>query len=151
MDTNLTSCTTGKQCGSPCCRRGSMIIELVVSSVLLATLLVTISQVLVLLHRQTRLADRRFVAQQVLENLMEEFSSRPWNELSTAAIPELTLPEEAQAKLPHVALGGEVVDETDPTAAKRISLRLAWQDFPGADQEPLVLTTWVFRKPDTTP
>lgn len=125
-------------------RHGSMLLEVIVSAGMLGSLLVTINQTLVQLHRQTRFADRQFVARQTLENLLEEYAHRPWSELNGASLDKLTLPEWGRAKLPAARLGGEVAEESDPVPAKRITLRLGWQNAPGVKQKPCVLTTWVY-------
>ena len=122
-----------------------MILEIVVSCVVLAALLAVVGQMLVLVNHQTRLADRRFVARQELENLLEEFTAGSWEEITTSDINEMTLSETAQKKLPSARLSGEVIEQSDPMPSKRITLRLHWQDFSGSPQKPLTLTGWVFR------
>ncbi len=135
----------------PPARRGSMLLEVIVSAGMLGTLLVTINQTLVQLQRQTRFADRQFVARQTLENLLEEFTHRSWSELNGPSVDKLTLPEWAQAKLPAARLVGEVAEESDPVPAKRITLWLGWQNGPGVKQKPCALTTWVYQPLELAP
>ena len=135
----------------PPARRGSMLLEVIVSAAMLGTLLVTINQTLVQLQRQTRFADRQFVAQQTLENLLEEFTQRPWSEMTSASVDKIKLSDFTQAKLPAARLGGEVALQSDPVPAKRITLRLNWQNVPGVEQRPWSLTTWVYRQRETAP
>ena len=132
-------------------RRGSMLLEAIVSAGLLGTLFITIGQVVVLLHRQTGLADRHFVAQQTLENLLEQFTHHPWSEINSAQIEQLELPPWVVSKLPHALLRGEVTDESEPVQAKRITLRLGWRNGPEGARKPLVLTTWIYPRPEQQP
>jgi type II secretory pathway pseudopilin PulG len=125
-------------------RSGSILLELLVSAALLASLLVIVNQSFVGLRRQSRLVDRRFVAQQVLENVMEEYTQQSWDTLSTESIQKITLPELAVEKLPHCKITGIVVDESDPVLAKRIILRLLWDNHPGRPSQSIGLTSWSF-------
>ncbi len=127
-------------------RRGSMMLEVIVSAALLATLLIVINQILVRLHAHTALVDRHLVAQQTLENLLEEFSSRDWAEIESASINALKLPAVASSKLSQAVLEGEVVEEAEPVVAKRITMRLRWQSVSGIERRPLTLTTWVYQR-----
>lgn len=132
-------------------RRGFMLLEVTVSAVLLCSILVIINQAVVRLHRQTRFTDRQAIAQQALENLLEEFCHRPWSEISTAKVDVLTLPEWVSEKLPAARLIGVVALESDPTAAKRITLQLSWQNSPQVTTKPLTLTTWIYQRPEPQP
>ena len=134
-------------------RQGAMLLEAIVSAALLATLLVIINQIAVRLHAQTALIDRHYVAQQTLENLLEELTSRNWDDLHSTAINELEIPAWVRSKLPQATLIGEVIQETDPTTAKRITLRLGWQEASGTQRRPPAnttpaLTTWVYQRLD---
>jgi type II secretory pathway pseudopilin PulG len=121
-----------------------MLLELLVCAALLASLIAIVNQSFVGLQRQSRLADRRFVAQQVLENVMEEYSQQSWDTLSTESIQEITLPKLAVEKLPHCKITGKVVEEDDPVLAKRILLRLLWNDYPGQSSQSMTLASWSF-------
>jgi hypothetical protein len=143
--------STTNRCARRSPRRGSMLLEAVVSAALLGTLFVTIGQVVVLLQRQTELADRHYVAQQTLENLLEEFTHRPWSEITSARIEQLELPPWVVSKLPRALLQGEVTEEAEPVAAKRITLRLGWRNGPAGASRPLILTTWIYPSPQEQP
>ncbi len=119
-------------------------LEVIVGAALLATLLIVISQILVRLHAQTALVDRHYAAQQSLENLLEEFSSRDWAAVNSEAIDDLNISGDTSTKLLHARLEGEVVELAEPVTAKRITLRLHWQSVSGIEQRPLILTTWVY-------
>lgn len=132
-------------------RRGSMLVEVTVSAALLATLLVIINQTVVQLHRQTKLVDRHLLAQQTLENLLEDAVRTPWSALTTDTLANLELPEIALAKIPQAELSGEVTEELVPVPAKRVTLRLNWQGVSGSPQRPMVLTTWVYKQQEVNP
>jgi len=121
-------------------------LEVIVGAALLGTLLIVINQILVRLHTQTAMVDRHLVAQQTLENLLEEFSSRDWAELDATALSALEIPAWAASKLPQAALEGKLVEVTEPATAKRITLRLRWQSDSGAQRRPLTLTAWVYQR-----
>lgn len=134
--------TSGK-CMSLRC--GSMMIEMVIGTALLAALLVIVSQVIVRLQTQTKAVDKHFVAQQTLENLLEEFTAQDWQEITNASVTDLKLPEWVKSKLQQAVLTGEIAEEVEPVAAKRITLRFSWQGASGKQRRPLSLTTWVYR------
>lgn len=129
-------------------RRGSMLVEVTVSAALLATLLIIINQVIVQLHRQTKLVDRHLLAQQTLENSLEDAIRIPWSALTSDSLAKLELPEFAREKLTQAVLSGEVSEEEDPVLAKRVTLRLSWRGATGSLRRPLVLTTWVYKQPE---
>lgn len=126
-------------------RRGSMLIELGVSAAMLTAMLVILSQVIVQLHRHTKLVDRQLAAQQLLENMLEEAVRTPWKTLTTETLAGLKLPKNAQTSLRDAKLSSEVSTEAAPALAKRVTLRLTWQGSPSKTQPPLVLTTWVYK------
>jgi len=142
-------------------RRGSMLIEVTVSAALLATLLILINQVVVQLHRHTQLVDRHLLAQQTLENLLEDAIRTPWPSLTSDTLAKLELPEFARKKLPQAVLSADVAEaditeadiseKGDPVLAKRVTLRLSWQGASGNPRPPLVLTTWVYQQPEGQP
>ena len=132
-------------------RGGSLLIEVLVSAGLLATLLVIVNQSLVQLHRHTRLGDRQLYAQQLLENALEELLILPWSELGDAAISNIKLAQDVATRLPAAELSGRITEQAEPLPSKRLMLKLRWQDSPGVWRRPFVLTTWVFRQPEATP
>jgi len=137
-------------------RQGSMLIEVTASAAMLATLLVLINQAVVQLHRHTQLVDRHLLAQQTLENSLEDAIRIPWASLTSDTLAELDLPEIARKKLPQAVLSADVTEadiseEGDPVLAKRVTLRLSWRGASGNPRPPLVLTTWVYSQPEDQP
>lgn len=137
--------------GGAACRRGALLLEVIVSAGLLTAMLAAVNQVLVRLHAQSKLVERRVAAQETLENMLEEYTIRPWDEIQTDTIAELVLPEWVQEKLPEFEVTGSVTQQADPVAAKRVTLRLSWREPTGVRRRPLSLTTWVFRPTESGP
>ena len=132
-------------------RRGSMLVEVTISAGLVATLLIIISQLVVQLQRQTKLVDRHILAQQTLENLLEDAVRAPWSSLTSEMLAKLELPETALAGIPLAELSGEVFEEQNPVQAKQVTLRLSWQRVAGIPSRPLILTTWVYKQQEVKP
>jgi hypothetical protein len=82
-----------------------------------------------------------------VENSLEEFTARPWNEIDTAHIAELKLPESIVKRWPNAKLSGAVTESAEPTPAKRIMLKLTLN--PEIDAPPARLATWAFRASST--
>lgn len=131
-------------------RRGSMLLEVVVGAGMLAALLVVVNQLATKLNAHAAMLDREFVAQQTVENLLEEFTARPWSELSPEEITNLEVPEWVREKLSNVTCTGEVSEQVFPIVARRILLRLKWDAARSAAQRQVQLVTWVFPAEGTT-
>lgn len=129
-------------------RQGTLLLEVVVASVLLASLLVLINQVLVRTHAQVDLVDERLEAQQFLENLLEEISSYEWNSINTESIQHVDIPDSVANKLSGLALRGSVTEQVEPVVAKRITLELDWTLVSGRRIQPIRLSTWVYKRPE---
>lgn len=131
-------------------RRGTMLVEIIVSAAMLGTLLIIINQMVVRLHKQSAALDKHRFAQVTLENLLEEFTALEWSEISTESISQLSLSDLAKSKLHQVTLEGDVELEQEPVPAKRVQLRMSWQGESGVAQS-LGLATWVFQSVEDEP
>jgi type II secretory pathway pseudopilin PulG len=120
-------------------------IEVAVSAAMVAVLLALIGQLLVLVKRHSQATERHAIAMQTVENSLEEFTALPWNEIDVAHLAELKLPESIIKRWPNAKLSGEVAASTDPTPAKRITLKLTLN--PELNAPPARLATWVFQTP----
>ena len=118
-------------------------IEVAISAAMVGVLLLLVSQLLVLLKRHSQAAERHALAMQTVENSLEEFTARPWNEIDAARLAELRLPESIVKRWPDAKLSGEVAESPEPTPAKRIVLKLTLT--PDLHAPPARLATWVFR------
>ena len=122
-------------------------IEVAVSVAMVAVLLALIGQLLVLVKRHSQATERHAIAMQTVENSLEEFTTLPWNEIDAAHLAELKLPESIIKRWPNAKLSGEVAASTDPTPAKRITLKLTLN--PELNAPPARLATWVFQTPSS--
>ena len=123
-------------------------IEVAVSVAMVAVLLALIGQLLVLVKRHSQATERHAIAMQTVENSLEEFTALPWNEIDAAHLAELKLPESITKRWPNAKLSGEITASTDPTPAKRITLRLTLN--PELNAPPARLATWVFQTPSAS-
>lgn len=125
-------------------RRGSLLVEISVAAALLGSLLVIINQMAVRVHRQTAITEQHYIAQQTLQNLLEQITAEDFQTVSTESVDSLSLSLLAQAKLPAGRITGEVVFEEKPIPAKRLTLHLHWLRVADAEFS-TSLTTWVYQ------
>jgi hypothetical protein len=128
-------------------RRGSLLAEVAMSSVLLMIAMVLSVRVLGWVGVERRAWDRRQWAAQEISNLMEEATSRPFEEVNSLRLKNLTLSTQAQALLPGAELASEVA-ENDPAGgpgSKRIAIRLRWRNRSGEWDAPVRLTSWIYK------
>jgi Tfp pilus assembly protein PilE len=125
-------------------KRGITIVEITAAAAMLAVLLATSAQVMRSLATRQEAAARRAMALQTVEAVLEEFSNRPWDELTPATAGQVTLPEVATMHLPGASVAATVADVTDPVAAKRLAIELQWNSPTGQPARPVQLTTWVY-------
>jgi hypothetical protein len=122
-------------------RRGIAVLELVVASALLGTLLIVCLQLLSVAAAQRRAADERQLALIEASNVVERLAVRPWNELT----PKMPLPQLSPAvgsRLPGSELSVEVTAPDAQPDLKRIVVSLRWQDRAGQYVSPVKITTW---------
>jgi Tfp pilus assembly protein PilE len=124
-------------------RRGTTVVEMTVCFALLVVLVALVGQMFTLSSRQAEATARQAAGLQLLENALEEFTTRPWDEMTTDAIAQIAVPENARRRWPDAQLAGEVVQVDAPVAAKRITLML--EPAERSRQRPVTLTTWVYR------
>lgn len=126
-------------------RPGYAMLEVAAAAAMLGALLFTAVQVFRVVAVQQRSAAREVVALQIVQALAEQVGNMSWEELTPEAMAKLALPGIATQNLPDAKLAVEVADETEPVAAKRITIALTWNTAPGRTARPLRLTSWVFR------
>lgn len=127
-------------------RRGSLLAEVAMSSVLLMIAMALTVKVLGWVGVERRSWDRRQWAAQEISNLMEEATSRSFRDVSTAGLKGLLLSPHAQALLPGAELATEVM-ENDPAGgpgSKRVAIRLRWHNRSGEWDAPVRLTSWIY-------
>ncbi len=128
-------------------RRGFSMIEVMATVFLLAVAMSTMLQLLTLLARERRSAERREWAIHETGNVMDRLAAEPYDQLDSAQTRGL-----AQARtliagrvLPEGRLTIEVESEDKPVQRKRLTLVLRWRDQAGGWERPVRLTEWVVR------
>lgn len=128
---------------------GMAVVEAIVAMVIALAVLATVGQLLALAAGQRRAALQRAAAVREAGNLMEQVMARPWAEITPDKLAQLPLPESCRQSLPGVRLQLEATAEGEPADAKRISIRIDWQDRAGQRVVPVRLVAW--RYPDEEP
>ncbi len=132
-------------------RRGSLLAEVAMSGVLLMIAMGITVKVLGWVSAERRAWDRRQWAAQELSNLMEQATSRPFEEVTTTTLKSLKLSPQARAMLPDADFTTEVADSDSAggPGSKRLAMRLRWHNRSGEWDAPARLTSWIYRgRPD---
>ena len=134
-------------------RNGLSVVELTVAVALAATLLTVSIETIGVLAASERKAQRRSIALLAADNLLEAFTARPWDEMTPQQAARLELDEATRAALPAAQLRVDVDSLDDdprngPPAARRIAVRIDWQDDAGQPARPVRLVAWAHRGGD---
>mgnify|MGYP001428761443 CR=1 FL=1 len=125
-------------------RRGMTMIEIIAAAAILGVMLASAVQVIRVLETQRRTADRRALALETTQSLLEQLGNTPWDQLTPSANAALTIPEAVSVYLPSAKAVATVVEQQDPVPSKRIAVELQWNAPSGLPVAPIRLTTWVF-------
>ncbi len=125
-------------------RSGLLIVEMIVSLILLGAVVAIVVPTLGWMSRQNRLSVQRQEAVQGLQNLMEDLTARPYAELTPASAKKIELPAALREQLPGAELQVEITNA--PPNAKRIRLRLSWNQQNGSRLAPLRLSAWAYAR-----
>ena len=126
-------------------RRGTTTVEVVVAGILLGTVMSIAVPALGWVVRERRATDQRQQATLEVENLMEEFSVRGWDEITQETAAKLNLSDQVTQQLPEASLLCTVNSKPNEPESRRIHIELAWSNRRGQTVAPVRLTTWVFR------
>jgi hypothetical protein len=118
------------------------LLEITVAAGLLGVLMTVSIQMLRVMGERQRAGERRAAALQAVEALTEQLGNLPWDELTSAAADELTIPETMKRHFPGAVLRATVVEENEPIVAKRVTIELKWDGPRGQAAAPVRLTTW---------
>ncbi len=128
-------------------RRAYGLIELAIAIFILTAVLGVMVKVVSGVGFERRAVDHRLLAIQEASNLLERLTSEPFDRLSSErakAISEGSLPKKG---LPGGSWQIDVVDvQGGPLPAKRLSVRLRWQDRSQGWDGPVSLTSWVYSR-----
>lgn len=125
-------------------RRGTTLFEVIVSSVLLATVVVTVVPLLGRVAAQRRAAAQRQFAVQEVQNLMERITLLDWTDLTSDKLAQSKLSAGAGDVLPDRQLTVTLDEAAGPPSAKRVRIVLTWQGRAGESVSPVRLTSWFF-------
>ncbi len=128
-------------------RRGSLLPEMAIATILLGAAMTMTVQVLGHAGRVRRDADHRQRATLEVGNLMERLAAIPFDELTDARARGLKLSESTARLLPDSELSVSVTEEK-PAAdrrSKRLAVKLRWRGRSGEWEAPVHLVTWLER------
>jgi len=129
-------------------RRGSLLAEVIMSTVVLIIVMGMTVKVLGWVAIERRAADRREQAVVLVANLMERLAARPYAEVTPDLAREYTAPAKPGPSLPDGDLKVDIA-ESQPGAgrsAKRIAIQLRWRERSGEWASPVRLTSWLERR-----
>lgn len=127
-------------------RRGFAMVELTISTLLIAAALAIVVQTVGWLAAQRRGAERRQRATQEAANLMERLAARPWDELTPELARSLTLSPATAATLRDGALDVAIAPGRGEPASKSVAITIRWGDRSGTSAAPVRLVAWVHRR-----
>ena len=124
-------------------RRGFTMLELMITMILLGAVIVTVTPLLRWAAVQYREADRRGVALQEIQNVLERLSARSYESLTPETVNGIEISGSTRSRLrePRLKITLEASEEPQ---AKQIVVELHWKDAVGNEVTPVRLTTWVF-------
>ena len=130
-------------------RTGFILQEALLAILIALATLVGVAQLLAMVAQQRRLAQQRTAAVREAGNLMEDFASRPWAEITADKLAAVRLSDACQRGLPDAKLHVEVNSEDEDS--QRISIQIDWPTAAGSRGEPVRLVGWRFREEETGP
>jgi hypothetical protein len=129
-------------------RRGTMFLEVLAATVLLAALAAVCVQFVAATAVQRRAERQREIANQEAANIMERLTAESWSALTPGPC-DMPLSEEVQQPLPG-GVAEILIDETSGTPeAKRIVVTVHWQDRAGGAAQSVRLVAWRYREAGT--
>lgn len=132
-------------------RRGTMLIEITVASLLATVLATLLAQGLLALHAQRAETERRQIARFEAANELQRIAALDWNKLAPIPTHQAALSETAVQELPSGRLTSQIETPPDDPDARRIHVELQWLGpTTGQPEEPIRLTAWVHQKARTT-
>jgi len=128
-------------------RRGSLLAEVAMATVLLMIAMTVTVRVLGWVALERRAAERRQRALIEVANVMERITAYPFEEVTPELVRRMTLSEPARRLLPDSELVLDVKDGAGAggRTARRIAIRLRWRGRGGEWDAPVRLTSWIER------
>ncbi len=127
-------------------RPGYGLAEVAMALMLLMAAMTFTVKALGLVAAERKSADRRLYAGLAVSNVLERATSLPFADVSEENVRAIAEAAHAEQALPGANWQVTVVAESSgPLAAKRISLRLSWNQRSENAEAPLRLSAWVFQ------
>ena len=130
-------------------RSGSLMLEAVVAIVIAVAILLGVAQWLALVAQQRRDLQQHNAAAHEAGNLMEEFASLPWGELTAEKLGAAELSPDCRQCLPDAKLHVEVTAEDD--TSKRVRVAIDWPTGHGPCVEAVRLSAWRYPAEEARP
>lgn len=127
-------------------RSGFTLVELMLAMSLLGIFFAVLTPLLLGVARERREAVHEQLVWQHTQNLLEEVTHRPWNEVTPATEPPTT----DEPKLPGYRQRLTVTEVSGPPRCKRVTLTVTWTTRPGVDRT-LTLSGWMWPPAEVQP
>jgi type II secretory pathway pseudopilin PulG len=136
-------------------RRGTTLVELVASCVLLGALLTVCLWLVQASVSERRATQERLVALQEAQNVLEDLYGRPWNDLGPDVAGRAQLSEQAKRVLPDGRVEAQIDGPQEgrkDVAAKRIAVSVRWRPSAARPELSVRLVAWKYAQhpPPTT-
>lgn len=131
-------------------RRGTLLVEVIVSLVLLAAVFRLLVPTLGVVQKQRRYAVQRQTALDEASNVLESVSSWPWEQLTRERLDTLKVSDSARRLLPDAEIRTSLMESEAPSA-RQIMLEIQWRDQAGNRVAPVRLACWIHRRQEERP
>jgi type II secretory pathway pseudopilin PulG len=126
-------------------RAGTTLVEIVATTVLLASATVFAAELLLRASESRRLAREQQTARQEVANVLERLTAEPWEKLTPERAAAIEISPAALQAVPTGALAVEIAPAAGDASARRIVARFTWRDRRGQPRPTVQLAAWVYR------
>ena len=137
-------CRSRRPVRQPC--RGALLLELVISGLLLATVISAVIPSLAWIARERQMTRQRQEALLEVGNVMERVMTLEWEDLTPRRAAKIELSQSLREQIPDARLTVAVTDDTAANA-RRVLIELRWDVVPGRPAPPVRLVSWVYEQP----
>jgi len=126
-------------------RRGFTLVEMAMSTVMLAAAMTITVQLLGWMTLERRAVQRRSVAIQEAANAMEHLTSLGWEDVTDELGRTIELSTSARETLPDAELKVDVAAQGVEEGSKRVTITIRWRGRSGVLEKPVRLTSWIYQ------